>query len=93
MERTDFESGGCGFESRRVVCITRVTDARRPFSVVWRVGLPPLRAKKADLSPESLRRRGFEPHRMHMNAVDAIPDGLEHLKATSDSCRLTGLDL
>ena len=35
--------------------------------------------------PQSLRRRGFEPHRMHMNAVAATPDGLENLEATGST--------
>ena len=56
--------------------------ARRPFSIRGRVGLSStMNQKGVGFKPQSLRRRGFEPHRMHMNAVAATPDGLENLEA------------
>ena len=60
---SDFESGGCGFESRRSCS----PIARRPFSIRGRVGLSSITTsqKGVGFKPQSLRRRGFEPHRMH----------------------------
>ncbi len=40
--------------------------ARRPFSIRGRVGLSSMMNQKGvGFKPQSLRRRGFEPHRMH----------------------------
>ena len=40
--------------------------ARRPFSIRGRVGLSStMNQKGVGFKPQSLRRRGFEPHRMH----------------------------
>ena len=90
---SDFESGGCGFESRRSCS----PIARRPFSIRGRVGLSSITTsqKGVGFKPQSLRRRGFEPHRMHTNAVAATPDGLENLEATGSTpvSVYRGLDL
>ena len=61
--------------------------ARRPFSIRGRVGLSSVTTSHEGVGfkPQSLRRRGFEPHRMHMNAADATPDGLENLKVAGST--------
>ena len=60
---SDFESGGCGFESRRSLF---ADVARRSLSIRGRVGLSSMMNHEGvGFKPQSLRRRGFEPHRMH----------------------------